>query len=74
MYEEKLIDINFIVTDYNREDYWPYLKNILESYKKIKAHYAYCYSGVKQDVICDFRCKNRDIEGDTDLMIGAMVS
>ncbi len=71
MSEEKLIDINFIVTDYNREDYWPYLKNILESYKKIKAHYAYCYSGVKQDVICDFRCKNRGhIEGDTDLMIG----
>ena len=65
------MDINFIVTDYNRENYWPYLKNILESYKKIKAHTAYCYSGVKPDVTCDFRCQNRGhIEGDTDLVIG----
>lgn len=66
-----MLDVNFIVTNYNREDYWPYLKNILNSYKKIKAHIAYCYSGVKQDEVCDFRCINRGhIEGDTDLMIG----
>jgi len=65
------IDINFIVTDYAHETYWPYLKNILGAYKKINAHWAYCYSGIKPDVVCDFRCANRGhIEGDTDLMIG----
>jgi hypothetical protein len=66
-----MVDINFIVTCYNREEYWPHLQNILNSYKKIKAHTVYCYSGVKPDVVCDFRCANRGhIEGDTDLMIG----
>jgi hypothetical protein len=66
-----MIDVNFIITDYNREDYWPHLKNILTSYKKIQAHIAYCYSGVRNDIVCDFRCVNRGhIEGDTDLMIG----
>jgi hypothetical protein len=65
------MDINFIITDFNRENYWPYLKKILTSYKKINAHTAYCYSGVRDDIVCDFRCKNRGhIEGDTDLMIG----
>ncbi|NBP16352.1 hypothetical protein EBU95_18530 [bacterium] len=65
------MDINFIITCYNREDYWPYLKQILENYKLIKPHIAYCYSGVKDDVVCDFKCENRGhIEGDTDLMIG----
>jgi hypothetical protein len=65
------IDINFIITCYNREDYWPFLKKIIESYEKINPHIAYCYSGVSDDVDCDFRCENRGhIEGDTDLMIG----
>lgn len=66
-----MIDINFIVTCYSRENYWPYLKKILDSYKKIKAHYVYCYSGLNPNEPCDFRCENRGfIEGDTDLMIG----
>jgi len=66
-----MVDINFIVTNYNRENYWFYLRDILNSYKKIKAHTAYCYSGVKPDEVCDFRCINRGhIEGDTDLIIG----
>lgn len=65
------MDVNFIITCYNREDYWPYLKNIIESYKKITPHIAYCYSGIRSDVVCDFRCKNRGhIEGETDLIIG----
>ena len=65
------MDVNFIITCYNREDYWPYLKKILDSYKTIVPHIAYCYSGVKEDEVCDFRCENRGhIEGDTDLMIG----
>ena len=65
------MDVNFIITCYDREDYWPYLKKILDSYQTIKPHVAYCYSGVKEDVECDFRCSNRGhIEGDTDLMIG----
>jgi hypothetical protein len=65
------MDVNFIITCYNREDYWPYMRDILNSYKTIKPHIAYCYSGVKDDEVCDFRCANRGhIEGDTDLMIG----
>jgi hypothetical protein len=65
------MDVNFIVTCYNREEYWPYLKEILNSYKIIKPHIAYCYNGNKADEVCDFRCGNRGhIEGDTDMMIG----
>jgi len=65
------MDVNFIVTCYNRENYWPYLKEILNSYKIIKPHIAYCYNGVNPDEVCDFRCGNRGhIEGDTDMMIG----
>lgn len=65
------MDVNFIITCYNREDYWPYLKKILQSYKIIKPNIAYCYSGDNQNEICDFKCKNRGhVEGDTDLMIG----
>jgi len=64
------MDINFIITNYNREDYWPYMKQILNSYEHIIPHVVYCYSGLN-DEVCDFRCTNRGhIEGDTDLMIG----
>ena len=64
------VDINFIITCYNRENYWPYMKKILESYEKIKSHIVYCYSGVDDNEVCDVRCNNRGhIEGDTDLMI-----
>jgi hypothetical protein len=65
------MEINFIITCFNREDYWPYLKKIIQSYKKIKPNITYCYSGDNKDILCDYRCKNRGhVEGDTDLMIG----
>lgn len=51
-------EINFIVTIYNREDYWPYLKNILDSYKKIKSNYVLCYSGENPNFTCDIRRPN----------------
>jgi hypothetical protein len=53
-----MIDVNFIITIYNREDYWPYLKNILDSYKTIKSNYVVCYSGIDDSFECDFRMKN----------------
>jgi hypothetical protein len=50
--------INFIITVYDKEEYWPYLKNILDRYEKIKSNYVVCYSGNRDDFKCDFRMKN----------------
>ena len=38
-------EINFIVTCFDKEKYWPFLKTILEKYKKIKANYVIAYNG-----------------------------
>ena len=51
------MNVNFIVTCYNREDYWPHLKSIIESYKTIKPHIALCYNGTNEDFKSDFRCE-----------------
>jgi hypothetical protein len=51
-------EINFIITVYNRENYWPYLKNILDNYKKIKSNYVICYSGDDDNFYSDFKIKN----------------
>jgi hypothetical protein len=38
-------EINFIITCFNRENYWPYLKNIINSYQNIKPNIILCYDG-----------------------------
>lgn len=52
-------EINFIITVYNREDYWPHLKKILDGYKNIKSNYVVCYSGENDNFEYDFRIKNQ---------------
>ena len=47
--------LNILITCYNREDYIPYLINIIESYKKIDVNYAICYNGLNDDFNCHFR-------------------
>ena len=43
---EKKEKINFIITCYNREQYWEYLEKILKSYKIIDANYFLVYNGI----------------------------
>jgi hypothetical protein len=65
------MEINFIITCFNKEQYWPYLRTILNSYIKIQPHIAYCYNGKNEKEICDFKCENRgQSPGDADLIIG----
>jgi hypothetical protein len=51
------MNVNFIITCYNREEYWPELKKILDSYEIIKPHVALCYNGSDENFECDFRCQ-----------------
>ena len=64
------MDINFIVTCYDKEEYWPYLEDILKSYKKIKANYVLVYTGNKLDFNPTIRIPNRGhSRGDYDCII-----
>jgi len=51
------MNVNFIITCYNRESYWPELKKIIESYKNITPHIALCYNGLDDNFECDFKCE-----------------
>lgn len=51
------MNVNFIITCYDRESYWPHLKSIIESYKTIKPHIALCYNGLDENFDSDFRCE-----------------
>jgi hypothetical protein len=42
-------EINFIITCFNREEYWPHLKQIISSFKKIKPNIILCYDGENND-------------------------
>jgi hypothetical protein len=53
-----MIELNIIVTVYDKEDYWPHLKKVLEGYKKIKCNYVICYSGERENFKSDFKIKN----------------
>lgn len=70
-----MLDVNFIVTCYNHEAWWPYLKELILSYKQITPHIALCYDGNKPDFSCDFRRKNRGpsrspVQADGELIVG----
>jgi hypothetical protein len=49
------IELNVIITCYDKEDYIPHLVEILNSYKKIKVNYVICYNGLKDDFDCHFK-------------------
>jgi len=38
-----MIEVNFIITVYDKEEYWPYLKDIINKYKNIKSNFVVCY-------------------------------
>jgi hypothetical protein len=64
------MEINFVITCYDKEEYWPYLENILKSYKKIKANYVLVYTGNKVDFNPTIRIPNRGhSRGDYDCMV-----
>lgn len=46
---EKKEKVNFIITCFNREDYWKYLKHILDNYKSIESNYIITYNGVDNE-------------------------
>jgi hypothetical protein len=46
---EKKEKVNFIITCFNRGDYWEYLKQILNNYKLIDANYILSYNGESPD-------------------------
>jgi hypothetical protein len=57
--EEKKEKINFIITCYNREQYWEYLKQILDDYKLIESDYVITYNGVNNNFPAVYVGKNR---------------
>lgn len=65
-----MTEVNFIITCYNREEYWPHLENILKSYKKIKANYALVYTGNDESFPATLKILNRGhSKGDYDCVV-----
>ena len=52
------MEINFIITCFDKEEYWSHLKEILDSFSKIKPNYVLVYNGENENFICDARLKN----------------
>ena len=70
--EEKKETINFIITCFNREQYWEYLEKILKSYKIIKANYVLAYNGNDPNFNGFYVGKNRGHSfGEYDCIVGA---
>jgi hypothetical protein len=53
-----MIEVNFIITVYDKEEYWPYLKDIINKYKNIKSNFVVCYSGIDDNFDYDIKIKN----------------
>jgi hypothetical protein len=63
------MNINFIITCYDKEEYLPYLQDILNSYKKIKATYTVVYTGNNEEFSANIVIPNRGhSKGDYDCM------
>jgi hypothetical protein len=70
--EEKKEKINFIITCYNREEYWDHLEKILKSYKLIDANYVLAYNGNDPNFNGYYVGQNRGHSlGEYDCIIGA---
>jgi hypothetical protein len=52
------MNINFIVTCYDKEEYFPYLEKIIKSYKRIKPNIVLCYSGNDDKFPCNIKIEN----------------
>ena len=64
------MNINFIVTTYDKEEYLPYLVDIFKNYKKINPTYSVIYTGNKLDFSANIKIENRGhSRGDYDCMI-----
>lgn len=64
------MDVNFIITVYDKEEYLPYLLEILNSYKKIKPTYTIAYTGNNCDFPCNVKLENRGhSRGDYDCIV-----
>jgi len=64
------MDINFIITAHNKEDFLPYLVKVLQSYKKIRPNPIVCYNGYRSDFPCTIRMTNSGHQrGDKELTL-----
>lgn len=65
----KKVKINFIITCFDKEAYWPYLKSILNGYRGIEPNICLVYNGNDENFECDVRIKNRGHQlGEYDLI------
>jgi hypothetical protein len=63
------IKVNFIITCFDKENYWPYLKEIIKGYKNIESNICLAYNGVDENFECDVRIPNRGHQlGEFDLI------
>jgi hypothetical protein len=53
-----MLDVNVIITCHNREEYVPYLLEILKGYRYIKVNPLVCYNGDKLGFYYDLRLPN----------------
>ena len=62
--------VGFIITCFDREPYWPFLRRILGSYTVIRPILTYCYNGMNTEHPCDVRRTNLGhVAGDMDLIL-----
>lgn len=54
--------VNFIITCFNRESYWPHLKDLIFSYKTIEPTVCLAYNGEDEAFECDVRLKNKGLQ------------
>ena len=63
------IKINFIITCFDREAYWPKLEELILSYKTIDPIISLAYNGDDDDFKCSVRVPNKGLqEGEFDLI------
>lgn len=66
------MEINFLVTCYDKEDYLMGLKEVMNSYRKIKPNMKIAYNGNINSFPCDIKIQNRGHQlGDIDLTLNA---
>jgi hypothetical protein len=56
------VKINFIITCFNKEEYWPHLKKLIESYKTIDPIICLAYNGNDDSFKCDVRIPNKGLQ------------
>ena len=56
------IKINFIVTCFDKEVYWPKLKELLYSYQNIEPIVALAYNGEDPNFECSVRVENKGLQ------------